>query len=330
MQEESKFTLDFMDEQLSQLSHNAFEIDDESKIILGIIAKNGPVNETEITKLGRRRVSLSREIIRRRLLITDLTDNYVEVSKGKKIRNLKKTEKIYSLSFKGLLASLKNTSLQDNFWIKNYIKFIESITEKRTAEIFLQHIYIHIISFLILYSNKYGMLTKYQNIEESFYGNYSGFDNEGFLSPTLVRGIPTQLRELFIFSYRQFYVSSEIIGYLVKKFMTYFNSLKMKNEEKDLKFEEILDKIFRRWMWQIFSIVNNKSNNILESIIDYDDYEEETIDVSIDMHIEFGDEMWDTFSFYAVDEINKLIPKENINPADYVNHKSEIDSLISF
>ncbi|PIN84341.1 MAG: hypothetical protein COV65_01245 [Nitrosopumilales archaeon CG11_big_fil_rev_8_21_14_0_20_33_24] len=307
------------------MSNNAFDIDSESKIILGIIAKYGPINETQITKFGRRRISLSREIIRRRILVKDLTDGYLSMDKGKKIGNLKKTEKVYSLTFKGLLASLSQTSLRENFWIKNYVRFIEEITDKRTAESFLKHMYYHVISFLILHSKKSGMLTKYQNPETDFYDNYQwdfGSSLSNLLNQTVIKGIPIEYKDLFIFSLRHFFVSSEVVAYLVKKLLKFPISMIEYYDDEYSKFSEFLNIFFRRWMWKIFLVVNKNTEEILESD-DEEEYEDVIIDEVINIEDEFSYEIWDDFSFLAVDEINRIMPEANLN------NRSEIGSLIA-
>ena len=147
MQESSKYTLDFLDNQLKKLSKICFNLDKESRVILGIIAKNGPSSETKITSLGKRRTILSREIIRYRILKSDLSgkDNFLSMKKGKKIGNLQKVEKLYSLTFKGMLASLSEIPLRENYWIKNYIIMINSLTNEITSKEFLNHMYYHIV-----------------------------------------------------------------------------------------------------------------------------------------------------------------------------------------
>ncbi len=269
------------------------------------------------------------------MLVTDLTDSYLTIKKGKKIGNLKKIEKKYSLSFKGLLASLNQTALQDVFWIKHYIQFIEKITDKITADYFLYHMYYHVTSFLVLNSYRSGMLTHNQSPEDDFYGNYSGngINPDGFLHQTHIKNIPSQFRDLFIYLYEKFHTSSEVMGYLVKKSMKNKIPIEFNNEESNLKFQEIVDLIFRQWMWQIFLTLNHNSDKFLKSIVDDDgsiqnNFNDESDD-AIDMIYEFGDELWDNLSFMAADEINRLLPQENLSGVDYVNNKSEIDSLIS-
>ncbi len=329
MQQNTEFTLDFMDKALRKLSYNAYDIDDESKIILGIIAKHGPINETQITHLGKRRISLSREIIRRRLLVTDLTDGYVSVAKGKKIGNLKKIERKYSLTFKGLLASLNQTQLRENFWIKNYLNFVETITEKRVSDTFLNHMYYHIILFFIIYSKKQGLLTKHEKPETDFFDDYQPFGGalDGVMDQSAIKGIPVEYRDLFLFSFEKFFTSCNVVAYLVKNLLKVPLSVIADHDDYN-QFQEFLTIFFREWMWKIFSVTNKTTTEILNSVNSESEYVDFDEDDVIDLNDEFGDEMWDSFLFSAADEINHIMPESKLDPTDYVNSKSEIDSLI--
>ena len=201
MHENWKYTLEFLDSKLSNLSKICFDIDKESRAILGIIAKHGPISETRISSLGKRRIILSRDIIRYRLLTSDLSgkDDYLSVKKGKKIGNLHIVEKLYSLTLKGLLASLSEVPLRENFWMKHYINMINKISNDITSKEFLNHIYYHIVLFLIFNSKKEGMLTNYKNPETDFYDEYYP---EGPLGNLLgqhnIKGIPIAFKELFV------------------------------------------------------------------------------------------------------------------------------------
>ena len=53
LQNLENLTLNNLDNNLKKLSLYAFDIDKESRVILGIIAKNGPLTETKIASLGK-------------------------------------------------------------------------------------------------------------------------------------------------------------------------------------------------------------------------------------------------------------------------------------
>lgn len=310
MHNESKFTLEFIDVQLRNLSKIAFEIDDESRAILEIMARNGPVTETRITRLGKRRTILTRDVIRRRLLVKDLSTDFVSVEKGKRIRNLKKREKIFSLTFKGLLASLSEVPLQENFWIKNYLMMIESMNDNMTAKIFLNHIYYLVVAFFILHSNRKGLLTQFKNPEEEFYDNYYA---EGSLSVLLlkeqIKGIPDEYKDLFAYCVIQFFVSAEILGTLL------INTLQRRHlgaefeNADDVQLFEVIDELYRRWMWSIFLATNRSPLEIL------DEYEKETEDENEEFNFEniLGPEVYDEIRFMAKDELAKINPRAKLS-----------------
>ncbi len=326
MQENTKFTLDYFDKNLRNLSGFAFDIDRESRVILGIIAKNGPVTETKITSLGKRRIILSRDIIRRRIVDTDLSSDFLSTKKGKKIGNLKgKQEKFYSLTFKGFLASLFEIPIQENFWIKNYIKMIKNITSDITAKEFLNHIYFSVAAFLILHCNKRGMLTTFKEPEEEFFNNY-GFEGAlpQILEKTHVKGIPEEYEKLFIYCVVQFFVSCEVIGNLLditlqKKSFPKSLVKNWNNRHYGIK-EEIIHNLFRSWMWTMFMTHNKTLKEILKECEKVGDYED---DEGLSFADELGDEKWDSIFFMTADKLNKIKPELNIQRTKFVN-KSRI------
>jgi hypothetical protein len=246
-----------MDGYLSGLSKLLFGIDGESRAILGIIAKNGPITETKITRLGRRRIILSRDIIRRRLLVTDLSFGYVSIKKGRKIRNLKsKREQIVSLTFKGILASLYETPLQKNFWITNYISQIERITDKTTANVFLNFIYYSILAFMILHSDRKNILGNYDHPETYLYDNYNSIIGTfaHALGKSKIEGIPSKYVNLLIPSINQFFTSCYVIGTLLKNSLSKKIDL-IKDDSENNPYDDVR-MFLKRWMWTIFADVN--------------------------------------------------------------------------
>ena len=314
MQENTRFTLDFFDKNLRILSEFAFDIDKESKAILGIIAKHGPSTETKITSLGKRRIILSRDIIRRRLIFKDLSSDFLSVKKGKKIGNLKgKREKFYSLTLKGFLASLAEIPIQENFWIKNYIEMIKEITDDITSQELLKHIYYSVGVFLILNSRGRGLLTSFSKPEEVLYENYN-WDGElnNLVWKNQVIRVPKQYNDLFIHSTVQFFVSCEVLGRLLRR--TLDKNLYVKDPD-DVGYDETISVLFRDWMSTMFLAVSKSPKQILghsEKI----DYEEDDV---IDFDIILGDEKSDNILFMAADELNRIKPELKIDPINFVN-----------
>ncbi len=277
MQEIVKLTLENLDASLKKLSKFTFDIDDESRIILGLVAKNGASTETRITKLGYRRIILSRDIIRRRLLVTDLSSGFFTVKKGKKIGNLKgKQEKFYSLTFKGILASLYETKLSDNYWIKNYISNIEKITNKTIAELFLKHIYHSMIIYLILNSQTKGSLTHYtasQSDIGDIYYSLGSLHNSIYFGHD-VKGIPSQYRELFINSAIEFYVSCNVIPNLIYDLKL---SPKLLTDRVGSESDRFVIIFFEDWMYSIFDVIGKTFEKVFKEYPDHNVVKDEPI-----------------------------------------------------
>ena len=280
-----KITLENLDSSLKKLSKFTFDIDDESRIILGLIAKNGFSTETKITRLGIRRIYLSREKIRRRLLFADLSDGFTTIKKGKKIGNLKgKQEKFFSLTLKGILASLHETKLSDNYWIKNYISEIEKITNKTIAELFLQNMYHCIILHFLLNIKTRGSLTDYNLSQKDVSSNYysGSYLHHLVFSQNDIHGIPSEFQELFASSAMEFYIQCTTISNLLYDLKL---PLKFLDKSKDLESFKESDRaeieksrfmilFFENWMYSIFDIVGKTPEQLFKKYTDHDDIEE--------------------------------------------------------
>lgn len=276
MQEIPNLTQENLDNSLKKLSEFVFDIDDESRIILGLIAKNGLSTETKITSLGKRRIHLSRDKIRRRLLVTDLSSGFVSEKKGKKIGNLKgKRERFFGLTFKGILASLCETKLRDNYWIKNYISNITKITNKTIADLLLQNMYHCIIIHLILHSQIEGSLTHYKgsqsDIDDIYYslGSLHNSIHDGN-----VKGIPSQYKELFINSAIEFYVSCSTISNLIYDLKL---SPNFQNDKTGYEYDYFETIFFEDWMYTIFDVIGKSFEKVFKEYPDHDDVKEEPI-----------------------------------------------------
>lgn len=257
MQNNLKITLENLDVELRKLSKIAFDIDDESRIILGLIAKHGMSTETRITSLGKRRILLSREKIRRRLLITDLSNGFVSTKKGERIGNLQgKQERIYSLTFKGILASLSETKLSENYWIHNYLSNIESITNKKISELFLKNIYCATILFLLLNMRTKGSLTNYGDSQKDINDcyHYDGYLHYLVFSNNDIQGIPSNLHSLFQSCAVEFYVSCNVIANLIHDVKLPKEFQAGTKRDQNNTFQIIF---FDHWMYSIFDAEEN-------------------------------------------------------------------------
>lgn len=286
---------------MRSLSESLFDIDGESETILKILAKNGPSTVTRIANARPRKNNWSREVIGRRIQTTDLKDGFLSTKKGRKIRNLKdKHEKFFSLTFKGFLASLVTTPIRENFWIKNYLKYIGNIANDLTSKIFLEHIYFFICSFLIFHSTNKGMLQKYVKPEEEFYDNYFGIGSLNHLFVlSKVKRMPKEHQETFVRCLKQFYISSEVLGSLIT------NSLPATcgDDSKDM----FVTDFFRRWMWTMFLDLNKTPAEIMYQYTENDNYPDNLIDGDGRKIVNFGNIHETRFPF---DEIHHFAKNE--------------------
>ena len=98
-------------------------------------------------------------------------------------------------------------------------------------------------------------------------------------------------------------MSSEVVGNLLKKSLK-INYLSKTKDERTWERGDHADIFFRRWMWTMFLTVDNTHKQILKLYENED--EDNSVDESINVLDEFGEEMWDTFSQMAQDELKKI------------------------
>lgn len=304
MQKLPEFTQEKLNFYIKNLADSAFDIDKESKVILGIIAKNGPCTETKITKLGKRRTILTREIIRRRLLKTDLSFDFLSVEKGKNIGNLPgKTEKIYHLTFKGFLASLSEVSIQENYWTKKYIKKITDEIDSNTSIVFLKHISCMIGVFLVLNSRRTGLLTEDQDLELDFSDYYFiGSTIHDLIRMRVIKKIYAQHKEFFIYCIIQFFVSCYVLGTLR---MNVTDKDRFNAYDRIKSYNSSSENIFTDWMWLMFTDSDKISKIILKKQKDYEP-------ISF-IRILGGQDTIGAIRSFARDELRQIKPKRKFH-----------------
>lgn len=306
MQELTKLTLKNIDGLLKKLSFHAFGIDEPSRIILGVIAKKGQLNETKITRLTIGRIILSREIIRRRLLKTDLSNGFVSEKKGKKIGNLQnKQERIFSLTLKGILGSLFETKLSDNYWIKNYISNVEKITNETIAQLFLENIYHCILLHMILNVNTKGSLSDSSSTQKDIKSRYDSFGNlhHAVHLGNDIEAIPSKYKEPFASSAIQFYISCITISNLLydlklpSKYLVNY----VDDRESPSDFIKIF---FENWMYSIFQMTEKTPEHIFVNFSDDQNYDNTTLN------------FMDYLGHYPTEELENLAKKSylELNP----------------
>jgi len=175
-----------IDNVLAKLSSKLFDIDKESRTILGVIAREGLITEYQITKQGFKLYhEITREKVRRRLLVTELTEGYVIQRRGKRHRNIRKRKVItkpYALTLKGLIASLAITSFDDNYMVKKYFDFFKGwINKFNISELAIQVIKYNLALFMIKNVVEGSNFTTLKNIEPQIFTLNEG---DPLLDPT--------------------------------------------------------------------------------------------------------------------------------------------------
>jgi len=163
------FEIDYV---LAKLSRQLFDIDKESRTILGLIAREGLLTEYQIKEQGFKLYhEITREKVRRRILVTDLSDGFLIKRKGKRHRNIRKViTKPYALTLKGLLASLAITSFDDNYMVKKYYDFFKSwINKFNISEIAIHVIKYNLALFMIKSVVEGSKFTTLKNIEPQIF-----------------------------------------------------------------------------------------------------------------------------------------------------------------
>jgi len=118
------------DEILSNCSSALFSLDDESKYVLEILARNGPLSEYKIAKIDNN-YNLSRDSVRRRIVGTNkfpslLNHDFIQIIATERHRTGKVIKK-YGLTFKGLLSTLSSVKFEDIYLSKKYYSEMEKL-----------------------------------------------------------------------------------------------------------------------------------------------------------------------------------------------------------
>jgi len=121
-----------------------FSLDKESKYILEILSKNGPLSEYQIAKIGNN-YNLSRDSIRRRILGTStfpslLEHDFMQIIRTDKHRTGKEI-KYFGLTFKGLLGALSRMKFEEIYLSKKYYSEMKGLLGDKLNLIDLASLY---------------------------------------------------------------------------------------------------------------------------------------------------------------------------------------------
>lgn len=156
-----------VDKILKGTSHNLFDLDKESRTILGTISKYGGITKYALGI----KTNLGRSTVRRRLVGINndanslLVNNYIYSKKGSKHKS-GKTTTLYFLTLKGLLASLSETRFDESYLQKIYFNYFPNYD--LLPKFLLQLIKNHICLFFLWHSIHGFDLSKQENIKNYF------------------------------------------------------------------------------------------------------------------------------------------------------------------
>lgn len=204
-----------IDDIIVEFSESLFDIDKESKIILGVLAKNGSLNEDQITDLGFKRSHIiTRDIVRYRIsneksAKSILKKGFIIQKDGDKIGNIKnKVEKIYHLTFKGLIASLAEIAFEENYLVRKYKELISSwVKSNNIPEFAIKLIKYNLALFMIKNVIEGSKLTDLNNIEANL---YSFNDGDLLASPIYPVQVSKKYEEMLLDIRVWFYICDKV------------------------------------------------------------------------------------------------------------------------
>jgi len=174
-----------IDKVLADCSNVVFSLDKESKYILEILSKNGPLSEYQIAKIGNN-YNLSRDSIRRRIYGTTLLPSlfdleFITIVNTEKHRTGKEIKK-FGLTFKGIIAVLTRINFEDIYITKYFYSKMKQLLGNKINIIELAILYAkYHIAFMMLWC-KLNALDLTQN------NKVSNFFLEGFTNHYLQIG----------------------------------------------------------------------------------------------------------------------------------------------
>jgi len=211
-----------IDKILSSFSKSLFELDPLERTILGIIGKEGSVNEnTIVQKAFKKNADYSRDKVRYRLnhpkspkILLKLS--FISKVKGKQIGNLKKNENMYSLTFKGLIASLAMNKFEGNYMVKKFKDLISKwINTHNIPDFSIQFMKYHLALFMLKHVMEGSKLTGLKNIEPMFFTMNQG---DPLISNSFPQKIETtKAYEMAIDVRSRFHVYSQVIRFALSK-----------------------------------------------------------------------------------------------------------------
>lgn len=173
------------------MSKNIFELDKFEKRILKYLALKGPMNLIQISdKPTNQVVGLERWGVGGYLYGTSehmglIPYGYVSVTP----RN--KKENTYSLTIKGILASIATTPLKSNVSFKKYVKFVTQYSSIKKSHVFVRKFVDEFVKLFLIWHYLHGINLTKQKLPENYYMNF--FEN--IRKDSLIKINPLQKKE---------------------------------------------------------------------------------------------------------------------------------------
>lgn len=211
-----------IDQILSSFSKSLFELDPLERTILRIIGENGSVNEKTIAYYAfKQNADYTRDRVRYRLDHSKgskilLKLNFIHKTKGRKIGNFTKNENMYSLTFKGLMASLSSIKFEEIQMVKKFNELISLwINTYNIPNFSIQFIKYHLALFMLKYVLEGSTLTGLRMIEPMIFTMNQG---DPIISPDFPQKIENRITcEMAIDARTGFHVYSQVIRIALQK-----------------------------------------------------------------------------------------------------------------
>jgi len=176
-----------VDNEISTLSTRLFAIDEKSREILALIARNGPMTVYELSKSSNRslsKTSIHRRIYGERQIISLLDENFLRLEGKTKFLRISTSleRKYYGLTLKGFLAALSKVPCEEIYMFKIFLKtydfsmdhqmLLQQLGEEerdRVWQNFLERIKIDLLLFL-QYHDENGMILTHLKHPNTYFG----------------------------------------------------------------------------------------------------------------------------------------------------------------
>lgn len=267
-----------LSEKITEFSRQLFELKEIQHSILLRIADDGPMNKSQIKHtigLTRRIADWNtQKLAERGFLVARKSKKVHREIKNAFGKGIRVKPVVYHLTFKGLIASLE-VPLDDNYLIKNFLKIIESYTDKKFTELFFEHMKYCIALFILINYMKKTNLDEIGNVEWAVYDMYDWQIVASTLTPSQdLSFLASKNQEMFRELVNKFHISSLVLGNLVKHYKDFSNNEK----NRDMRGFELTDTLIRGWATIIAQLYRKNYRALIEGKVENPSYRDEEPD----------------------------------------------------